>query len=496
MVTLIAISILILLIYIVLGYTKPALALVTLPIALIIPPMYVIEMMVPNWDMPYALVISISIFIITLLAIFISKEEPDGPAWPKKTAKIMLVFIVTILLVSTCIGMLIGAGIIFGPAAIYFFVFFIFFVASIFIFLSTSKQTMSTFIISTIGSSIRQNLPLPMALEQAAAGRKDKYAIILLKIKDWLVRGFPLSEAIKRGYPKCPSYALGIITAAEKINQLPNAFQAIENDLAEKAQEHRRLRPFHPSYPIVVALFMLLVISFLFKWVIPIYHDVLTEMFEGELPLSTRIIGEISDFIAFRYGWLFISIALILFLMIIPVWIRTRTRPRRPEKPYLISRITDFIKWKLPIFRWFEKNYSMVHSFEILRLSLNSGSTVNQAIAKTLKIDINNCFKKRLRRWLHKVEQGQKVSEAAKRCKLGPAFAWAFDDTINTNTLSILQMLENVYRSNYNFRINLTRFILGPSTVILMGFVVGFVVYACFIPYVSVIHHLCQSIVP
>jgi type II secretory pathway component PulF len=491
-----AILIIICFLYAVLGYTKPALALVTLPIALIAPPMYAIAKTDSTYVQLYALIISIIVFITTLLGILISKEEPDEPTWPKTIAKVMLIALVSLLLASACIALLIGAGVIFGPAAVYFYAFFVLFIASIFIFVSVSKQTTSAFIISTIGSSIRQNLPLPMALESAAAGRNDKYAKSLKRIKNWLVKGFPLSEAIKRGYPKCPGYALGIITAAEKINQLPAAFQAIENDLADKAQENRKLKPFHPSYPIVLFIFLSLVILFLFTWIIPKINEMLTEILEGELPLSTRIVGEISAFLAFRYGWLFILISLALFFIIVPVWIRTRSRPRRPEKPYPISRIGDFFKWHLPLLRWFEKNYSMVHTLEILRLSLNAGSTVDAAIANTLKIDINGCFKKRLRHWLQSVEQGQNIAHAAKKSRLGPALAWAFDDVINTNTLSILEMLENIYRSNYNFRINLARFILAPSSVILMGLVVGFVVYALFSPYIVVIHHLCQSITP
>jgi type II secretory pathway component PulF len=481
--------------YAVLGYKKPALALVTLPIVMVIPPVYIFSIMIPDY-LPAALLISLSIFITALIAVLISKDKPDEPTWPKTIAKFIFIALASILVVSACIFILVGAGVIFGPSVIYFYFLFILFIASLIMFLSVSRNTTSTFIISTIGSSIRQNLPLPMALESAAANRKDKYARILRKIKDWLVKGFSLSEAIKRGYPKCPSYALGIITAAEKIDQLPAAFQAIENDLAVKAQEQRKLKPFHPSYPIVVALFMILIIFFLFTWVIPRYHMVLSEMLESELPLSTRIVGEIFNFLAFRYGWLFILIALILSVTFIPALIRVRSRPRRPEKPYPISRVADFLKWHLPIIRWFEKNYSMVHTLEILRLSLHSGSTVNAAIANTLKIDINNCFKKRLSHWLQNVEQGKNIAESAKLCKLGPAFAWAFDDAINTNTLSILEMLENVYRSNYNFRINMTRFILGPSSVILMGLVIGFVVYAFFSPYIAVIDNLCQSIIP
>ena len=489
----ILIPIIIFLIYPVMGYKKPAAAVLSLPFVLLAAFIIYSSFYLHDEETAVISLVTAAVIIPTSAAILLSKKNLYGPYWPKTIATVTIIVFLVILAGAICFLLLTVSFRIFGPAALYFYFFFLLFIAFFTLFLSVSKQTTTTFILSTIGSSMRQNLPLPMALESAAAGRKDKHARILRKIKDWLVKGLPLSEAIKRGYPKCPSYVLGMVSAAEKINQLPAAFQSIENDLEDKAQENRRVKPFLASYPLMLALFMSLIILLLFKFVIPRLQELLHEMADAELPLSTRIIGEISGFVAFRYGWLFFIIAL---LIVLTFWVHLRYRPRQTEKPYLMSRIGDTIKWYLPIFHWFEKNYSMVHTFEILRLSLQSGSTVNAAIANTLNIDINICFKKRLANWLRNVEQGQNMAEAAAHSGIGTAFVWVFDNNTNTDTLSILEMLEYVYRSNYSYRIHLAQFILGPVSVIAMGAVVGFVVYACYIPYITILHHLCRYIVP
>ena len=173
--------------------------------------------------------------------------------------------------------------------------------------------------------------------------------------------------------------------------------------------------------------------------------------------------------------------------------IYVKFRPRNPDDPYFMSIIGDKIKWYLPIFHWFEKNYSMVQTIEMLRLSLNAGCTVNDAISNTIALDINFCFKKRLSNWLYKVESGQNISESARKSKLGQALAWAFDENVNQgNTIHILETLESFYRTNYSYCINLARFIMWPCIIIALGSIVCIVVLSIFLPSIEIINNLTR----
>jgi type IV pilus assembly protein PilC len=345
---------------------------------------------------------------------------------------------------------------------------------------------------------MRQNLPLPMALESAAGGRSDKRSIILKKIQKWLVQGYSLSESIKRGYPKCPGHAVAMITAAEHINQLPLALGAIEADMLTKSDNRRRINPVHPLYPVIVIVFMFFILFSLMTFVIPSFKTVLEEMVGGgRLPLATRVVLGITHFIWYDYGWLIGGLFVLVVLIIIPVSIYARFRPRRPHQPYMLSRIGDYIKWHLPVMHWFEKNYSMVQVVELLRLSLNAGNTVDNTIENTLELDINNCFRKRLKDWLKRVKRGDNISTAVRQSNLGSSLAWAFDDQVNQgNTLSILETIESFYRTNYNYYVNLARFIMWPCITLAMGVMVGFVVYAIFIPGITVIRSLSDIVHP
>lgn len=426
------------------------------------------------------------IFLVTLIAILVSKREADSDQTPQRVAKWILIISIFILLSIISFALTGYLG--------FLGVLFVILLSTLVISYGlTSRNTTAAYILSTIGASMRQNMPLTTALEFASAGREDTRSRTLRRIKKWLVEGYSLSEAIKKGYPKCPGSAVAMIAAAERTNQLPLAFGAIEKDMVAKADKNRRVRPVHPFYPVILMTFVLFTVMVLTRFVFPAFTSVLEEMVEEDLPPATKFLAAIS----YQVGSFVWPVIFFIIVVVVPFSIYVFLRPRRPQKPYLVSRIGDFVKWHLPVVHWFENNFSMTQVVELLRLSLNSGCTIDQAVANTLNLDVNNCFKKRLRIWLKKITMGVDVSVAAKESKLGNTLAWAFDQQINKgNTPVILDTLENFYRSNYSYRVNLARFIMWPCVTIIMGLVVGFVVYSVYSPMVEVITYLAESIIP
>jgi len=482
---------LILILLVILAFIKPGIALITTPVVCFMLALsgYLRE----AYEVIFSAVV---IFLATLAIISVTKPEPDTERWPQIWAMWILISIpVLLLLAATIVFAAVGGG---GFIFLIFFIGAIALIGTIVSCALTSRQATAMYVISTIGSSMRQNLPLPMALESAAAGRTDSRSIILQRIQKWLVQGYSLSQSIKKGYPKCPGHAVAMIAAAERINQLPLAMGAIEADMAAKADERRKIKPVHPLYPVIVIVFMLFILLSIVHFVIPQFKSVLEEMVEGAaLPASTRLLVGIANFMVYEYGWLIGAVLVLALLVGIPVSIHTKFRPRRPEKPYLLSRIGDFIKWHLPVLHWFEKNYSMVQVAELLRLSLNAGSTVDDAIADARGLDVNNRFRERIGKWLEKAQRGDNIATAAREAGLGSPLAWAFDDQVNQgNTLAILEMLESFYRSNYSYYVNLARFIMWPCIILLMGATVGFVVYAIFSPLIVVIENMLELTYP
>ncbi len=108
-----------------------------------------------------------------------------------------------------------------------------------------------------------------------------------------------MSQSIRRGYPKCPGYAVAMIAAAERIDQLPLAIGAIEADMITKADERRKIRPVHPLYPVILMVFMFFMLLGVMTFVMPSFQVALHEMAEEAMfPAATRFLISITRFVA------------------------------------------------------------------------------------------------------------------------------------------------------------------------------------------------------
>ena len=430
------------------------------------------------------------IFFVTLLIIAF-RPRRDGSQWARIWARRVLIACALLLFTVAAFaffGAWGGIGLVFVQL----------FIGAIIGAFTTSEFARSSYVITTIGASMKQNLPLPMALEMAAVGQDEKRADILRNIKKWLVEGYSLSESLRRGYPKCPGYIVSMVAAGERIGQIPQAIDALEQDLLLKANTSKKVRHIPLLYPPLVLLVIFIQVLLVMVFVLPKVRVVLAEMGDGtQLPVATRLLMAISDFFTKKPGSLIILLSFLLLLVCGIIYIRVRSRPRRVEKPYLISRFGDFIKWHLPFIRWYEWCCAMQRIAGMLRLSLNAGCTVNEAIANALRLDINECFRKAVKNWLVMVERGDDIGLSARHCGMGSAMAWAFADVHNhRNTLDILETLEISYRWGYSRLATLARFIIGPCETICLGFMVGFIVYAVFSPIVTIVYATARSITP
>lgn len=483
------IAIFLVLVYAVLGYVKPGIALVTVPfVAFLIGYVAVIADRVEN------LLFAPILLLVTLIVIAVSNRQPESRKWAHRWASWILATTAAALLVVTLFAVfeVIGAG---SILPLFFFLGIVAIIACLVGYGVSSRKTVAMHVVSTLNSSMKQNLPLPMALECAASGRDDAGARTLRQIKKWLIQGYSLVESIRRGYPRCPPRTLAMLTAGERIGQLPAAFEAVKTDMSRQAVQRDRLRPVHPLYPVVMLVIMFLLLLALMAFVMPTFKAVLEEMAGGLLPAPTRVLCGVMNFLIYEtHAWLLL--ALVPFA-VLPIWLRARFGRRRPEELRLLSRVGDSLKWHLPLLHWFENNYSTLQVVELLRLSLNAGCPVDEAIAGALELDVNLCFKKRLKCWRRRVERGENVAQAARRCGLGTALPWAFDTSVGAaNAPVVLGMLESFYRSNYSYRVNLARFVLWPCGIIVLGLTVGFVVLAIFLPFVTVINHLASYVYP
>ncbi|MCK5000411.1 MAG: type II secretion system F family protein, partial [Anaerohalosphaera sp.] len=287
-----------------------------------------------------------------------SSSELERP-WYKAVTSMILAFLKYILILSVFVGVFQF----FSP------ILFVLFLISVYQFAQARKFGLTMDVITAIGTSMRQSLPLPMALTTAAHGQKQREARIFNNIAHWLTQGWPLSEAMRRGYPRCPSNILASIASAEKMNQLPKAIESLNADLSEKINKCKIPQHVNLFYPFVVLTFMFSIMIGLSIFIVPTFAEVLWEMSEGKgaLPAATQLLLELAKWILGRQGLNALTVVAIPSVIIFfSMYIKFRRR--HPSNPGFISRIGDWIKWHTPVWHWFEKTFSNLYLVQIFHV--------------------------------------------------------------------------------------------------------------------------------
>jgi protein transport protein HofC len=359
---------------------------------------------------------------------------------------------------------------------------------------SQLRQSVACNVFSTLGTCIQQKLPLSTALDMAAETYRGQTAQVLHRINHWLRSGTTLTQALTHGYPQCPVFALASVAAAEPIHQLPEAFDSLRIDL-QKARSHQNLHQAEGGfiYPLTVLTVAGLITFGLVQFVLPQFAAVLAEMTQTTLPAATQLLINMTRWL-YGGGGSLLMLILLPLLIWLPLWgFCLRQRPRRPGRPYWSSRMGDLLKWQFPGLRWFERTRAQHRIARQLRLALRAGVAVNEAIAQAADQDINSRYRRRLQRWRQQVEAGANPAQAAKRNRIGHAFVWAFNqDLHNGATPDILQVLETHYRVLFHHRLQVSRSVMIPVSILLVAMFVGFVALAFFTPMVQVIETFAE----
>ena len=346
-------------------------------------------------------------------------------------------------------------------------------------------------VVSVLASAVRQMLPLPETLFLEAGACRGLRRLILRRTVEGLLAGMRLHEALRYAWPYCPGGTLAVLEAGEEMNQLPQALDALEADLEQSRQDQFRFRSGHPFYPIIV-LTVTLSLTTLFAWKIaPMYKDIFGGM-NATLPWVTRVVMD-----AFSRFHVVFPLLDILLLLAGGAYVYCLFRPRRPRDPRFLSRAGDWIKWRLPVWRWFERSASLVQTVEAIRLALRAGATVDRAVASAADMDTNLSYRRRLRRWLDRIRGGEDPAAAARRCRVGGGLAWAMDSRLNPGgSLDILEALERLYRSHYSYSVALIRTVFWPCVTIGIGLLVAVLALAIVGPMAAIIQQTEATMVP
>lgn len=322
-----------------------------------------------------------------------------------------------------------------------------------------------------LASLIRSGVPILRALaiirEQT---EKEGFRWVVGDITNRVRDGASLSAALEF-YPRIfPLLYIDLVKAGESAGKLDVILDNLAN-AREREEDIRRKSRAAMAYPILVLLIgiitVFVLLAFFMPQVIGLYKDFKT------LPLPTRILIAMSNFLQATWHW--ILMVIILFFIVFH-----RISSMDKGQSFMTA-----VLLKIPLLRSFILETEIARFARTLALLIESGIKIDRAIELSAGAFKNVLFKRELAKIsAGTVEQGVPFSEGLKKSKLFPPFIGnmaAVGENSGQLDKSLLEIAE-FYDKNIEHRSRIVVSLIEPILILGVGVIVGFIVAAMLLP--------------
>lgn len=292
----------------------------------------------------------------------------------------------------------------------------------------------------------------------------------LSQVEDDLREGIAFSEAIKKHPRVFSNFFSSMALAGEASGNLEEALDQIGLQLQKQYDVKRKVIS-ALTYPLVVSIVAIGVVAFLMVNVVPTFASIFGQL-GGELPLITRIVVAVSDFVA-AYWWLIFGGALLALLVF--TWILKRDKER-----YVI----DGLLLKMPIFGPIVLKSQIALLTRSLAVLLQAAVPILSAIEITEKIVSNRVIRKGLAQARKMMAQGIPLHEPLERNDSFPPLMTQMI-AVGEESGDLDSMLNEVaefYETEVETTTDRLKSIIEPLLIVVLASIVGVIVIAIVVP--------------
>ncbi len=187
-----------------------------------------------------------------------------------------------------------------------------------------------------LGTLIKAGVVLIKAIEIIANDESitDYERQLYLRLRDRIVQGVSLSTVMEELEPAFPPLLIFMIRAAETSGTLDTTCLRLAEQYTSEAQLEQTAKN-SLTYPKILSVLIVVVVAILFGYVLPQFEDIFATL--PELPLPTRILMSISDFVANK--WYVLAVVIVLAIIFGKMIVKI------PAVRMLIDRIKVMGKW-------------------------------------------------------------------------------------------------------------------------------------------------------
>ncbi|WP_074037509.1 type II secretion system F family protein [Exiguobacterium profundum] len=292
----------------------------------------------------------------------------------------------------------------------------------------------------------------------------------LSQVEDDLKEGIAYSEAIKNHPRVFSNFFSSMALAGETSGNLEEALDQIGLQLQKQYDVKRKVIS-ALTYPLVVSIVAIGVVAFLMVNVVPTFASIFGQL-GGELPLITRIVVAVSDFIA-AFWWLLLGLAILGVLTF--TWMLKRDRERF---------VIDGLLLKMPIFGTIVMKSQIALLTRSLAVLLQAAVPILTAIEITERIVSNRVIRKGLTEARDMMAQGVPLHEPLMRNANFPALMTQMI-AVGEESGDLDSMLNEVaefYETEVETTTDRLKSIIEPLLIVVLASVVGVIVISIVVP--------------
>ncbi|GAA3666952.1 type II secretion system F family protein [Nocardioides ginsengisoli] len=318
-----------------------------------------------------------------------------------------------------------------------------------------------------IAAFLRAGLPILDAVHSIGAESENSSVRRMMHdIEDGLRTGERFSDTLER-YPKVfPEYYRGIVRSAELTGELDHVLGRLAIYIERDLEARRKIKS-ALIYPTAVAIMSVFTVGVLAIYVLPKFKSFFAD-FHAQLPLPTRMLLWVTDFLGNWWWALLAGIAITIVLFFI-------TQRFEGGKYAWHSFVL-----KVPVLGS-TIQYALVERFcRVMSSMVSAGVNLPEAIRVATDSLRNRVFIKRLNGVTEQMLEGQGLAGPLARTQLFPGTATSMlrvgEDTGSMDTQ--LQVTADYYEVELDYKIAKLTALFEPIVIVIMGGIVGFVAIA------------------
>ena len=326
---------------------------------------------------------------------------------------------------------------------------------------------------------IRAGLPILNAVH-AIAEESDNSSIrrVMNDMEDGLRSGDRFSDCLDRHPKVFPDFYRGIVRSAELTGQLDTVLARLAHYLERDLNARRKIKQ-ALIYPTAVAVMSVVTVGILAVYVLPKFKTFFSSL-HAKLPLPTRMLLSVTDFLTNWWWALFAGIGLVAVI----IFAALQTEGGRFARDRLLLSIPVLGE---------TIQYALVERFcRVLASMVQAGVNLPEAIGVATASLKNRVYIRGLSSVTESMLEGQGLATPLSRSGLFPGTATQMLRVgEDTGTLdSQLEVTSEYYETELDYKIAKATGLFEPIIIVVMGLIVGFVAVALISAMYGIFHQV------